>query len=120
MMDKIASAPLIGPQHPLLKEMANIANAAATGIHAPVMAPSLAIAQPGSTDFARVMHQAVNSVNQLQQSAAAQQQAVEMGLSDDMAGAMLESQKASIAFSAMTQVRNKLTRALDDIMNTPM
>jgi len=30
---------------------------------------------------------------------------------------MLESQKASVAFSAMVQVRNKLTTALDEVMN---
>ena len=43
-----------------------------------------------------------------------------MGLSDDLAGAMIESQKASVAFSAMMQVRNKLTTALDEVMNIPL
>jgi flagellar hook-basal body complex protein FliE len=33
---------------------------------------------------------------------------------------MIESQKASVAFSAMMQVRNKLTTALDEVMNTPL
>ena len=42
---------------------------------------------------------------------------VDSGKSDDLAGAMIESQKASVAFSAMVQVRNKLTTALDEVMN---
>ena len=43
-----------------------------------------------------------------------------MGTSDDLTGAMIESQKASVAFSAMLQVRNKLTQAFDDVLNTPL
>ncbi|EIT50098.1 flagellar hook-basal body complex FliE family protein [Yersinia pestis PY-101] len=45
---------------------------------------------------------------------------MDMGISDDLTGTMLASQKASVAFSAMVQVRNKLTSALDDVMNTAL
>ena len=46
--------------------------------------------------------------------------AVDSGQSDDLAGAMIESQKASVAFSALLQVRNKLTTAFDDVMRMPL
>lgn len=45
---------------------------------------------------------------------------VDSGRSDDLAGAMIESQKASVAFSALLQVRNKLTTAFDDVMRMPL
>lgn len=33
---------------------------------------------------------------------------------------MIESQKASVSFSALMQVRNKLSSAFDDIMKMPL
>lgn len=48
------------------------------------------------------------------------QRAVEMGLSDDLVGAMIDSQKASVSFSALLQVRNKLATAFDEILKTPL
>ncbi|HMY40869.1 MAG TPA: flagellar hook-basal body complex protein FliE, partial [Marinagarivorans sp.] len=38
----------------------------------------------------------------------------------DISDVMIASQKASVAFSAMTQVRNKLVDAYKDIMNMPV
>ena len=73
-----------------------------------------------SPSFSRVLNRAIDSVDQLQQVASAKQTAIDMGISDDLTGTMLESQKASVAFSAMVQVRNKLTSALDEIMNTTL
>ncbi|SDH84089.1 flagellar hook-basal body complex protein FliE [Pseudomonas panipatensis] len=46
--------------------------------------------------------------------------AVDSGQSDDLAGAMIESQKASVSFSALMQVRNKMTTAFDEIMSMPL
>ncbi|MGF6690043.1 flagellar hook-basal body complex protein FliE [Metapseudomonas resinovorans] len=46
--------------------------------------------------------------------------AVDSGQSDDLAGAMVQSQKASVSFSALMQVRNKLTTAFDDVMRMPL
>lgn len=74
-----------------------------------------------STDsFQSVLAHAVGHVNQLQLAASEQQQAINSGQSDDLAGAMVASQQANISFSALLQVRNKLTSALDDILNTPL
>lgn len=46
--------------------------------------------------------------------------AVDAGLSDDLVGTMIESQKASIAFSALVQVRNKVTGAFEEVMRLQM
>lgn len=67
--------------------------------------------------FGSVLHQAINNVDQMQHIASARQAEIDTGLSDDLTGAMIESQKASVAFTAMMQVRNKLTTALDEVMN---
>ena len=82
---------------------------------------SPALAASHSTDsFQSVLADAVGQVNQLQLAASEQQQAINAGQSDDLAGAMVASQQANISFSALLQVRNKLTSALDDILNTPL
>ena len=77
-------------------------------------------ANSGEGSFQSVLAQTIGQVNQLQLEASSQQQAVNAGLSDDLAGAMVASQQANISFSALLQVRNKLSSALDDILNTPL
>ncbi|MBT0721901.1 flagellar hook-basal body complex protein FliE [Tatumella sp. TA1] len=88
------------------------------------LSASLPIIAPPSNDgvgsFQSVFSQAVEKVNQLQLEASSQQQAINSGQSDDLAGAMVASQQANISFSALLQVRNKLNSALDDILNTPL
>ena len=76
-----------------------------------------AFASANPVSFSRVLNNAIDNVDALQHSAGAKQTAIDMGQSDDLAGAMIESQKASVAFSAMMQVRNKLNSALDEVMN---
>lgn len=46
--------------------------------------------------------------------------AVDSGKSEDLVGAMIQSQKASVSFSALLQVRNKLTGAFDEIIRMPL
>lgn len=46
--------------------------------------------------------------------------AVDSGRSTDLVGAMLQSQRASVSFSALLQVRNKLATAFDDIIRMPV
>lgn len=67
--------------------------------------------------FNSVLEQTIRHVDNLQHVATEKQRAVDMGTSDDLMGAMLESQKASVAFSAMMQVRNKLNTAFDEVIN---
>ena len=68
--------------------------------------------------FADLLKQGIDSVNQTQQSASALADAWERGTPGvDLAKVMIESQKASISFRALTEVRNRLVSAYQDIMN---
>jgi flagellar hook-basal body complex protein FliE len=46
--------------------------------------------------------------------------AFEKGEDMDLADVMIQAQKASLSFQAMTQVRNKLLEAYRDIKNMPI
>ena len=60
------------------------------------------------------------AIDNQQHKASAMAEAVDAGTSDDLVGAMVESQKASVAFSALMQVRNKVTGAFEEVMRMPM
>jgi len=64
--------------------------------------------------------EALRAVDAEQHAASAAMAAVDSGQSEDLVGAMLQSQKASLSFSALLQVRNKLASAFDDIMRMPL
>lgn len=122
-MDKISAIGVNTQQQLMLKQMSQTAmQAGASTLDMPVMAADAGFATQGNqnTSFGNVLTQALDNVNALQSSASAKQQAIDMGQSDDLAGAMIESQKASVSFSALMQVRNKLNSALDEVMNTPL
>jgi len=55
-------------------------------------------------------------VDAKEQAASQRVQAVERGESDDMVGAMLASQDASLSFSMLMQVRNKVAGAVDELI----
>ncbi|HCT99309.1 MAG TPA: flagellar hook-basal body complex protein FliE [Methylococcaceae bacterium] len=72
-------------------------------------------------DFGSVLKQAMDSVNEKQQVAAQFKSAFEGGdKTMNLAEVMVASQKASVSFQAMLQVRNKLVEAYKDVMNMPM
>jgi len=124
-MDKITVIGLHASQQAMLDKMHNTAAMAASGAvnQGQIIAPGASfpdVAGAGNLSFSQVLNNAIDNVDAVQHSAGAKQKAIEMGQSDDLAGAMIESQKASVAFSAMMQVRNKLTTALDEVMNTPL
>jgi flagellar hook-basal body complex protein FliE len=78
-------------------------------------APSPA-AQP--SDFANLMKNSVDHIASMQNQATALADAYETGdKSVDLTKVMLEVQKASLAFRAMTEVRNKLVDAYTQVMN---
>jgi len=70
--------------------------------------------------FAGAMHQVLGAVNNHQAIASAKMTAVETGKSDDLVGAMVASQKASLSFSALMQVRNKVVSSFEDVMKMPV
>lgn len=71
--------------------------------------------------FGEVMTQAINKVNETQKASSSMATAYEQGVSGvDITDVMIASQKASVSFQAMVQVRNKLVDAYRDIMNMPI
>ena len=71
--------------------------------------------------FGQLLDQAVNKVNDVQKTSAQLATAYEQGQSGvDITDVMIASQKASVSFQAMLQVRNKLVDAYRDIMNMPV
>ncbi|MDB6098640.1 MAG: flagellar hook-basal body complex protein FliE [Gammaproteobacteria bacterium] len=91
--------------------------ARASGIaESPVMPTA---AQP--SEFANLMKGSIDSVAGMQNHATAMASAYEAGdKSVDLTNVMLEMQKASLAFRAMTEVRNKLVDAYQQVMNMPV
>lgn len=69
-------------------------------------------------DFSSMFKNAVNNVNETQQHAGELSKQFELGNPDiDVTDVMINLQKASLSFQAMTQVRNKLVSAYQEIMN---
>lgn len=66
--------------------------------------------------FAETMAQTLRNVDAQGQAADARMRAVETGESDDLVGAMLASQEASLSFSMLMQVRNKVVGAVDELI----
>jgi flagellar hook-basal body complex protein FliE len=81
--------------------------------------PVMPAAQP--SEFANLMKGSIDSVASMQNHATAMASAYEAGdKSVDLTNVMLEMQKASLAFRAMTEVRNKLVDAYQQVMNMPV
>jgi flagellar hook-basal body complex protein FliE len=77
--------------------------------------------EPGAPSFSEMLGQAVNKVSETQQAASQLATAFETGQGGvDITDVMIASQKASVSFQAMTQVRNKLVQAYQDIMQMPV
>ncbi|CAM3111953.1 MULTISPECIES: flagellar hook-basal body complex protein FliE [Vibrio] len=70
--------------------------------------------------FSTAMTDVLNKVNDHQSLASSKMTAVETGESDDLVGAMIASQKASLSFNALLQVRNKVVGSFEDIMKMPV
>ncbi len=68
-----------------------------------------------------LLRQGIDQVNQTQQSAASLATAFEKGTPGvELPQVMLEMQKASVSFRALTEVRNRLVNAYQEIMNMPI
>ena len=77
--------------------------------------------QSGASQFANLLKQGIDSVNQTQQNANALATAFEKGTPGvELPQVMLEMQKASVSFRAVTEVRNRLVNAYQEIMNMPL
>ncbi|MEM7027911.1 MAG: flagellar hook-basal body complex protein FliE [Pseudomonadota bacterium] len=77
-----------------------------------------AVANNHSPDFTSMFNDAINKVNETQKTSGELQKQFELGNPNvDLTDVMIASQKSSISFQAMTQVRNKLISAYQEIMN---
>ena len=75
----------------------------------------------GQTDFGRLLKQGLDSVNAAQTQATKTVTAFENGVPGiELSTVMIESQKATVAFRAATEVRNRLVSAYQEIMNMPI
>jgi flagellar hook-basal body complex protein FliE len=89
----------------------NEAAQAAAGVSGATQAPS----------FANVLKQGLDQVNQAQRSASDLATQFERGVPGvELPQVMLEMQKASVSFRAITEVRNKFVDAYQTIMNMPI
>lgn len=83
------------------------------------------VGEVGQTDqtqsFSDLMTNALDTVNDLQKESGRLSTAIENGAEGvTLTQAMIASQKASVAFSAVSEARNKLVSAYEKIMNMPI
>lgn len=71
----------------------------------------------GGASFKDVLMKNLNEVNQLQQDADTALENYVTGKSHNVGEVITASQKASLAFSMLTQIRNKLQEAYDEVKN---
>ncbi len=72
----------------------------------------------GMPDFSTLLKSSVDKVNEIQHQAGQLTTAFETGDKDvNLADVMIGLQKANLSFQAMTQVRNRLVSAYQDVMN---
>lgn len=71
--------------------------------------------------FNDLLSDAVNTVNDLQKTTGDLRTAYDTGDPNvDITRVMIAAQKSSVSFEALTQVRNRVVRAYEDIMNMPI
>jgi flagellar hook-basal body complex protein FliE len=77
--------------------------------------------QAPTSNFGDMLKMTLNAVNETQQQAGVLKAGFENGTSDkSLAEVMIAAQKADLSFRAVTEVRNKLVTAYQDIMNMPV
>ncbi len=72
-------------------------------------------------DFSELLANQINQVNDTMQASGKMAAAFEKGEADiSMAQLMVQMEKSSVSFQAMTQIRNRLLSAYQEIMNMPV
>ena len=110
------AAPALNGGRGALSDLRGLAGAAG-GPGAAGDTGATAVGSPGA-GFAQMLKQGIDAVNSTQQKADALSGAWERGVPGvDLAQVMIETQKASVSFQALAQVRNRLISVYQDIMN---
>lgn len=87
----------------------------------PARTPQAGAATGTESGFATMLKSAIGEVNGAQSRAAELQQSFALGdPNTELSSVMLASAKAQVQFKAMTEVRNRLVAAYQDIMNMPL
>jgi flagellar hook-basal body complex protein FliE len=80
-----------------------------------------AVDAPQSGEFGQLLKTSLSAVNDAQQASSDLKVGFSNGTTDaSLAEVMIAAQKADISFRAVTEVRNKLVQAYQDIMNMPV
>ncbi len=74
----------------------------------------------GPSGFGDLVRQTVNKVNENQMNASKLSTAYERGEGVPLTDVVLSMQKSSLSFEATLQVRNKVLKAYEDILNMPV
>jgi flagellar hook-basal body complex protein FliE len=83
--------------------------------------PPLPQGEASPAAFGNLLEEALRAVNSQQTEATRLASELEAGNAGvDVAQVMIEVQRATLAFKAMTEVRNRLVNAYQDIMNMPV
>lgn len=107
--------------------MVNSVNTNALLVQLRAMAQDAGVPQSEKTkpvsdvDFSEVMKATLEQVNERSTTASKLMQSFDAGNPDvELADVMIAMQKARVSFEALTQVRNKMLSAYQDIMNMPL
>ncbi len=91
-------------------------------LNAELQVPATSTPQPmDGPKFGELLKNTLDSVNETQQASKQMKTGFENGTGDaSLVEVMVASQKADLSFRAMTEVRNKLITAYQEIMNMPV
>lgn len=95
-----------------LNNLTNGVNTTSNTVGTPSTSPT-----DGVSSFKDVLMKNLNEVNQMQQDADKTLENYVSGKSQNMGEVISASQKANMAFSMLTQIRNKLQDAYDEVKN---
>jgi len=118
----IENATSVSSIQAMLRTMAAYQNEAAGGLQglgAPMPGAQVPV-KPAAPGFSEAVERALGQVNEAQQKAKGLREAYEMGEPVPLTDVVIQMQKASLAFEATLQVRNKVMKAYEDILNMPV
>ena len=102
----------------LLNTMRALANEAK---YMPVDHNAANLSQTKENNFSEIFQSAIGSVNELQSNASSMVKRFEAGDSSvNITEVMVAMQKSSLSFQAMSQVRNQVVKAYQEIMSMPI
>ena len=115
MIEKATSASNIASMLQTLKAAQAQASGGVQG-----MQPNTGVNETAKPSFLEAVRVAVEQVNATQQASASLREGFERGEDVPLTDVVMSMQKSSLAFEATLQVRNKVLRAYEDILNMPV